>query len=128
MIIKLEDDTGEYILPELEIPLEEETIENATDVQTLDYNIYTDFISQKRQWTHEWAYMSESEFNQLKAIYDRQFTTYKYPLMTIEYYDLYNIPVRLKINAKKVIDNCGTIQGVSVTFRETAQLPDIEVS
>lgn len=128
MIIKLTDDSGEYILPRLEIPLTEETIENATDVQTLDYNIYTDFISQKRQWTHEWAWMSQTDYNILKAIYSRQFTDYKYPLMTIEYYGLIDIPVRLKMNAKKVADNSGTIEGVNVTFRETSQLPEIGVS
>lgn len=126
--IKLKDDVKEYTFSQLEVPLTEDTIENATDVQTLDYNIYTDFINQKRQWTHKWAYMSESEYNEIRGFYDRQFTEYKYPLMTVSYYGITDVPVRIKMDAKNTINNCGMIQDVVAVFRETSALPAVEVS
>lgn len=121
--IKLTDNSGPLVLPTLAPPLAESTIEGATDVQTLDNNISTYFTANKRQWVQQWPYMSEADFNVLKAYYDRQWTDYKYPLVTIDYYDITDVPCRMYLDPKNVIDNCGTVQDVSVTFRETRQLP-----
>lgn len=121
--LELTDSVATLILPILEVPLTQDTIENATDVQTLDFNVYTDFINQKRQWTHTWAYMSLADYNALRAFYDRQFTTYEYPTLSISYYSISGVVVRMSINQKDIISNCGEIRNVTVTFRETAQLP-----
>lgn len=119
----LTDDTGSLTLPMLEVPLNVETIENATDVQTLDFNVYTDFVSTKRRWEHTWADLTEDEYDALRGYYDRQFTLFKYPTLSIAYYSVSNIPVRLYLNTKEVIDFCGTVQRVQIGMRETVQLP-----
>lgn len=120
--IKLTDATGTATLQMLEVPLSIKTIEGATDVQTLDYNVYTDFLTQKRVWSHTWAYMDEDDYNILKGYYDRQFTLFEYPELSIDYYSVANVPVRMTLNQREVINFCGRVQNVEVTFRETKQL------
>jgi hypothetical protein len=66
--------------------------------------------------------MKESEYNELKGYYDRQFTLFKYPQLSIDYLNVNNIPVRMTLNTQEIIDNCGTIQNIEVSFRETKQL------
>lgn len=122
--IELLDSTGSLTLPEMETSLIEQIIEAAQDVQTLDFNIYTSTTgTNKRVWQHTWAYMDEDVFNALKGYYDRQFTLYAYPAVTIAQLGVENIIVRMTLTPRQVIDGCGTVQGVTVTFRETRQLP-----
>lgn len=120
--LELTDATGASTLQMLEVPLTINTIEGATDVQTLDYNVYTDFLTQKRVWSHTWAYMDESDYNILKGYYDRQFTLFEYPELSIDYYNVANVPVRMTLNQQEVVNFCGRVQNVEVTFRETKQL------
>lgn len=120
--LELTDATGTATLQMLEVPLSIKTIEGATDVQTLDYNVYTDFLTQKRVWSHTWAYMDEDDYNILKGYYDRQFTLFEYPELSIDYYSVANVPVRMTLNQQEVINFCGRVQNVEVTFRETKQL------
>ena len=125
--ILLTDDVSSLEIKKLEVPLDETIIENATDTQTLDGNVSTDFIytaPNKRQWSHTWAYMSNEDYIELKAFYDRQFTLYKYPLFSCDFYSISQVPVRMSMTKKSIIDNCGTVQGVEVTFRETEQLEE----
>ena len=121
--IQLTDDVATLTLPTLEVPLTEQTIENAVDVQTLDFNVYTDFIAQKRLWSHTWATLTQAEYDALRAFYDRQFTTYKYPRITMAHYSVSDVPVRMTLNTKEVISHAGEVANVQVSFRETAQLP-----
>lgn len=120
--ITLTDDLGTDTTPTLNVPLTESELEGATDVQTLDMNIYTDFFAKKRLWSHTWKYMSEDDFNTLKGYYDRQFTLYKYPRITIDQLGVDEVPARMTITPQNIIDNCGTVENVRVTFRESTQL------
>lgn len=117
----LTDGTGSDTLALLNVPLTEATIEGAVDVQTLDNNISTYFTDNKRSWSHTWAYMTKDEYDTLKGYYDRQWVTYLYPLLTISQLSISNIPVRMYLEPKNIIDNCETVQGVTVSFRETGQ-------
>jgi hypothetical protein len=123
--IVIADTVGTLTLTTLEVPLTEQTIENATDVQTLDYNVYTDFINTKRQWVHRWDSLTQTQYNSLRAFYNRQFTLYQYPTLTIDYYSVSDVPVRMYLNEKDIVDNCGTIENVEVRFRETALMPEV---
>lgn len=107
-------------MPESEVPLTTTTIEGATDVQVLSFNVYTDFITQKRLWSHTWAYMTEAQFAILKGYYDRQFTLFAYPQLTISDENVNLVTVRMSLNPKNIVDNCGTVNDVTVSFRETS--------
>lgn len=121
--IVITDSTGSLTLPDLEVPLTITTLEGATDVQTLDYNIYTDFVTTKRTVAHTWLYLTETDYNNLKAFYDRQFTLFEYPSISISALSITDMVVRMNLNPQSIIDLCGTVQGVTVSFRETSQNP-----
>lgn len=122
--IVLTDDTGSHTFQALEVPLTITTLEGAVDVVTLDNNMSTYFTANKRQWSHTWAYMTEDEYNFLKGYYDRQWTLYKYPRLTISELGVSNIPARMTLSPQNIIDHCATVNNVGVTFRESIQMPD----
>lgn len=117
---------GSLQLPIIEVPLSEQILEGATDVQTLDNNLYTDFVNQKRLWQLPYDSLSEDDYNALRAFYDDQFVSFNYPTISIPHYSVSDIPVRMFLNTKEVFNNCGDIQNIQLSFRETNQL--IEVS
>jgi hypothetical protein len=120
--LTLTDSTGTDTLALTEVPLTTTPLEIATDVQVLSGNLYTDFVAQKRIWSHTWAYLSEDEYNVIKGYYDRQFTLYEYPQLTIDDEGVDLVTVRMSITPKNIIDDCGNVQDVTVSFRETGQL------
>lgn len=121
----LTDDTTSVTLKMLEVPLTQDTINNDVEVVTLDNNISVYIVpdSDKRVWTHTWAYMSESDYNVLKGFRDRQRTLFKYPRVTITDQNANDVPVYMKLNPKNVIDHCGTVNNVTITLRESVQMP-----
>jgi len=118
----LTDSTGTLDMPAFELGFKENTIENSTDVETLDANIYTDFINKKRQWTITYKHITEASYEALRGYYDRQFTLYKYPVLAIAHYS-FDAPVRMYMNERAVWSDNGEVQGVVITLRETNQLP-----
>lgn len=116
-------------MPAIERDFVDTPLENAVDIVTLDGSLFTDFVSQERQWTFNYDSLTKAEYDDLRAIYDAQFTAYAYPELTIPFYSLTDQPVRMSINEKNIWDNCGDVAGVQITFRETTQLnyvqPDV---
>lgn len=122
--IKITDSSGTSTMPLTNIPLSTKTIEGSVDITTLDFNIYTDYVAQKRVWEHTWAYMTKDEYDVFKGFYDRQFVDYKYPKITIEDENVNQVVARMTIDVKNIVDKCGTVENVKVSFRETRQLGD----
>lgn len=125
MELKLTDSTGQSTLPAIEVPLTVSTLEGAVDVQTLSFDVYTDFITQKRTWTQTYAYLTDAEYQLIKGYYDRQFTNYTYPQLSVEgstSNDVTDVVVRMTLTPQNIIDDCETVQDVTVSFRETRQL------
>lgn len=120
--IQLTNSQGTLILPVLSPPLTTSPIEGAVDVLTLDNNVSTYFTQNKRLWTQPWDYLSEDDFNAIKSFYDRQWIDFEYPLLTITHFGISNVPVRMTISPQNTVDNCGRVEGVEVTFRETTQI------
>lgn len=120
--IQLTNSQGTLILPTLSPPLTTSPIEGAVDVTTLDNNVSTYFTQNKRLWTQPWSYLSEDDFNAIKSYYDRQWIDFEYPLLTIAHFGISNVPVRMTISPQNTVDNCGRVEGVEVTFRETIQI------
>lgn len=122
----LTNGSGSLELPLIEVPLSEQILDGVTDVETLDKNIYTDFIVQKRQWQFPYDSLSEDDYNAIRAFYSDQFVSFNYPTLSIPHYSVSDVPVRMYLNTKEVYNNCGDIQNIQLSFRETNQL--IEVS
>lgn len=122
----LTDQTGTLQLPPIEKQFLNTPLENAVDVTTLDGNIYTDFTGgRKASWEFNYDSLTEDEYNAIRAYYDAQFTLYAYPELSIPFYSLANRSVRMYINEKDIWNNCGAVQNVKLTFRETDQLPEV---
>jgi len=105
-------------MPAIEQQFLHTPIENAADVITLSGEIYTDFVSQNNSWTFNYDSLTQAQYDALKDTYDSQFTMYEYPLLSIPFYSLDSVPVRMYINEKDIWDNCGSVQNVRITFRE----------
>lgn len=115
-------DTVTYDL--LQVPLTTSDVEGTTDVTTLDGNIYTDYLYDKKTFSHKWAWMSLEDYNRLRAFYDRQFSDYKYPTMTLTEPDgtVITKVTKMDISAKKMINQCGVVEDVEIKLRETRQI------
>lgn len=120
--ITISDTVDEMTISFPSPPLTESIIEGATDVVTLDMNVYTDFFATKRVWSDVLPYMTEADFDRLKGFYDRQFTLWQYPTLTIPDLNVTDVVVRMNLTPRRVIDNCGTVENVEVSFRETVQM------
>lgn len=122
MEIQLTDNSGTQTLPALEVPFTETPIESAVDVTTLDFNVYTDFTARKRQWSTQWAYLTTAQFELIMGFFNRQYTDFRYPTVTIAALGVENVPVRMTVNQRDIIDDCGTVAAFAISLRETAQL------
>lgn len=109
-------------MPPIEVDFIHTPSENAVDVVTLDGSMYTDFVSQNYSWSFNYESLTQAEYDALRAIYDLQFSIYEYPTLTIPYYSLTDQPVRMYINEKNIWNNCGSVQNVQFTFRESPQI------
>jgi len=109
-------------MPPIEQKFLKRPLENATDVVTLDGNMYTDFISLNEAWEFNYVIMTEAEYDLIKAAYEAQFTTYEYPLLSIPFFGITDQPARMSINEQDIWNNCGDVQNVQIQFRLTDQI------
>lgn len=120
--IQLTDLQSSEILQVPEAPFTQTIVEGAVDVQKLNRNLSTYFTYNKRQWSHTWAYMSKADYDIMIGFYERMWTNRKYPLLTISALGINDVPVRMYTEPKNIIDNCETVQNVTVSWRETGQM------
>lgn len=116
------DSSGSMELPIIEVPLTVGREDFATDVVTLSNDMYTDFVSQKQSWAFPYDHILEDAYNELEGFYNRQFTIYEYPTISIPHYGVEDVPVRMFLNNREVFNNCGDVENIQVSFRETAQM------
>lgn len=120
--ITITDSVDTLELPLLEVPLKESKIKGETEVITMDLNVYTDFFAQKKAWSHTWANLTEAEYDALEEFFDRQYELYEYPVISIPDLGVVDVVVKMDLSDRDIIDNCGTVENVTVTFRETIQM------
>jgi len=120
--IYLTDSAGTHELPPLEVPLTRVKNEITTTVTPLSGNVYDDFLATKRVWSHTWAFLSKDEYDLLDAIYERMKSEFTYPQLTIDGEDVTDLVVKFTLGPKDIIDDCGNVSGVTVSFQETRQL------
>lgn len=120
--ISITDSAGTHELPSLEVPLTRVKNEKMTTVEPLSGNVYDDYIATKRIWTHTWAYLTKDEYDLLDEIYERMKSEWTYPQLTIDGESVTNLVVKYELGQKDIIDDCGEVRDVTVTFRETRQI------
>jgi hypothetical protein len=113
-------------MPPIELEFLQVPVEKTVDIETLDNSMYTDFTGNRHStWSYSYESLTQAEYDALRAAYDAQFTSYQYPTLSIPYYSVTDIPCRMSINDKSVWNNCGSVQNVQISFRETSQLPEV---
>lgn len=120
--IYLTDSDGIHQLPPLEVPLTRVKAEKMTTVEPLSGNVYDDYIATKRVWTHTWAYLTASQYDLLDEIYERQKSDLAYPDLTIDGEGISDLTVKYELSPKNIIDECGDVRDITVSFRETRQI------
>ena len=96
-----------------------------TDVQTVDGNISTYYNSTKQSFVVQLGNMSQDEYSVLKGFITRQYQNLKYPAITITgaiNLNVSNMVAKMTLNDQNVVNNCGLVEGVQLTFRESKQL------
>lgn len=117
--LTLKDTQGQDTFNDFE-PHNVDTIEDATDVVRLDNSIRTNFKNQpKRVWNFTWSYKSDADYQTITGYYYRQFTNRKYPTLSMAHYGHTDIPVRMKIGTRNIVDNCLHNKKLSIELRET---------
>lgn len=96
-----------------------------TDVQTVDGNISTYYNSTKQSFSVQLGDMTQDEYSVLKGFIQRQYQNLKYPAITITgaiNLNVTNMVAKMTLNDQSVVTNCGLVEGVQLTFRESKQL------
>lgn len=91
--------------------------------RTLDntLHVYIAPNADKRIWIQVWEYLKIAEYTLIRGFRDRQRTLNTFPQLSITGLstgDIVNIPVFITMEEKNIIDNCETVENVSVTFEE----------
>ena len=123
--LKLEDGVDRLRLYTLEARVSSSPIINETDVVTSDGNLSTYYGSTKQQLTFRFGYMTADEYARLLDIRDRQYKNLKYPKVTIRNagnLDITKMPAKLTLGSQNIIDNCGNVQDVDLTLRESKEV------
>lgn len=99
---------------------------NETDVETIDGNISTYYGSTKRQYQFKIAWLDATTYAQIIGFRDRQYTNLKYPRISITGATNINVSdmvAKITVSEQEVVDKCGTVENVVLTFRESKQMP-----
>lgn len=108
-----------------EVPLVSNPVHIGQTVTTADGNVSDYFKARKQSITLSLGYLTADEYSILQGFVERQWENRRYPVITIEgvlNLAITNMTARMEINAQNIVDNCGTVEGVQVSFRESKQL------
>lgn len=103
-------------------PLIEDDQHFESKVTVLNGDVYTDYFATKRVWQNTLSNMSETDFNRLKAFSDRQRSLWQYPTISIPDLSVSDVVVDFSLTPRRIINNCGDVENVGMTFRETSQM------
>lgn len=106
-------------------PITLSPIINETDVETIDGNISTYYGSTKRQYEIQLMVMDQESYASLKAFITRQYQNLRYPQITVTgatTLNVTNMTAKMSLSDTEVINSCGLVDGIRLTFRESKQL------
>lgn len=120
--ITISDTVDEMVITSPSPPLKEQDQLFEAKVTVLSGDMYIDHFATKKLWETSLKYMSATDYTRLKGFENRQRSLWQYPVISIPDLDVNNVVVYFELSPKQVIDNCGTVEGVEMSFRETVQM------
>lgn len=110
---------GTIDLPDIEVSFGKSRVDMVIDKVTLSNRIHTYFSpDRKREWSLPYSFMDEATYQVIESFFNNQFTTNDYPTISIPHYGVTDVPVRMYLNDMEVVDDCGTIRNIKLSFRE----------
>lgn len=93
------------------VPIESDNI-------TLDGTLYNDFGSVRRMWTINWKTLCKADYDDLRGIWDDQYTNKAYPNLTISFYSVSNVDVKMSINERDIYWDGEQMRDITITLKE----------
>ena len=122
--ITLTDSSSTWTSPTPNTPLTVQTIEAASEVTTLDLNLYVDLFDTKKVWTVRWGSMDAANYQSLRGFYDRQHSTLEFPYLTIPDLNVSGVVTRMTMSDQSITDESGLVENVEIVLRETIQVTE----
>ena len=123
--VTISDSSNTATFNVLAIPLVSSPVIAESDIITIDNNLSTYYTGTKRSFEVNFGYMDKEAYATLLGFRDRQYTNMKYPTITFSGAD--NLPsvaitAKMVLSEQRIIDNCGNVEDVKATFRESRQM------
>jgi hypothetical protein len=98
-------------LSEIETP-------NVSENITMDGTLFVDFVNRRRGWKVKWNLIDIARYDEIKALYNLQFSSGSFNNITISEYGVSNLPAYMKINDKNIKYNGGFVEGFELQLLE----------
>lgn len=92
-------------------------IPNQTKTITLAGTTYVDFINRNRTWVLTWEHITESDFNIIKELFNRQYTEETFHILQVDYKSIYT-PVLMEISDQNLKYNASVLRDFTITLTE----------
>lgn len=86
---------------------------------TLSGDVYVDFLYDKKTISFSKPYPTDEEYIAIRNIYERQFTTGYFPVITIEALGIDRMTAYMTMSERKITNNCLRSDSITITFRES---------
>lgn len=93
-----------------------------SEVLVVSGDIYTDYVYKKFEFEYEWGFLTAEEYAILEGFFNRQYSLNKYPRISIPELGVDNMVAKMELSDQSIINNCGMVEKVKVSFRESTQL------
>ena len=93
---------------------------NASENITLNGTLFVDFVNRRRGWRIKWNLMDMARYDEVKALYNLQFSSGAFNNLTITDLGITALPVYMKINDKNIKYNASSVEGFELELLEQA--------
>lgn len=122
LTLTITDDNTSITYALLPSPFHKKQEIGASKVLTASGDIYTDYVYKKFEFEYEWGFLTAEEYATLEGFFNRQYSLNKYPRISIPELGVDNMVAKMELSGQSIINNCGIVEKVKVSFRESTQL------
>lgn len=122
LTLTITDDNTSKTYTLLPSPFNKKRIMGKSRVLTQSGDVYTDYVYNKFEFEYEWAFLSADEYAALEGFFNRQYSLNKYPHITIPELGVESMVAEMELSDQSIINQCGMVEAVKVSFRESTQL------
>ena len=110
-----------YTESQLSSPFTISDVEGKSSTTTLNGNVYVDFAYSKKAFQVDIFNLSVSDYSDIRAFYDYQFTSGNFITLSIPELSISNMPVYMEMSKRNIVSQCLTTDKLTLNFRETVQ-------